>query len=285
MNNAKLVKKIIKNCRKKKFVPTSINEVMFSEVALKKLEFDSKITQLNIIALGSSHGAYGFIPTKFTQNAFNLCSTSQDLYYSFKIYETISKTNNKISKMFLFFSVFSYGFNLQKTTEKEICSFMKYFYNIDLQEKNDSILEEKLSECHTFFKSFEFTIPDTLGYLSPKYYFTGLTQERVHTHLRESLRQPSQMKYLEDMIKLASKNNHEIIIIIPPVRNDYLTQIPPNTFDRLKQLAQLNNLQVFDLFCSNEFIFDDFIDCDHLNLQGATKLSKILSNFLHPFAD
>lgn len=70
---------------------------------------------VDILLLGSSHGAYGLSAKTFTtkdQSCFNLCTDSQDLYRS---YELLIKSINhfkSIKKVILTYSLFSNGYNL-----------------------------------------------------------------------------------------------------------------------------------------------------------------------------
>ncbi|MDA3966818.1 hypothetical protein [Helicobacter sp. WB40] len=98
-----------------------------------KLEYKKYISlmarSLNIqdLALGSSHGNYGYIPNN---NGFNLANTSQDLYTSYSLYLYVQNLP-LLKNIFLFYSIFSPGYNLILSGESHFATIYKLLYNID----------------------------------------------------------------------------------------------------------------------------------------------------------
>ena len=105
------------------------------EMLIKKESFNNIKSNIKTLVLGSSHGGYDFNPL-FLKNSFNMSLPSQDLYYSYHLY----KKNNtkKIKNIILFYSVFSPGFSLIKTSEKQRALLYKLIF------KNNLIIQNKL---------------------------------------------------------------------------------------------------------------------------------------------
>jgi hypothetical protein len=53
----------------------------FNQIAAKKLLFEEKKSETEVLILGSSHGLYGILPEDLCGAAFNLAAVNQSLYY------------------------------------------------------------------------------------------------------------------------------------------------------------------------------------------------------------
>lgn len=253
---------------------------VFNELYIKKNKLD-KINKLEMLALGSSHGAYSFIPEIIQKNSFNLCSTSQDLYYSYQLYKKVSNSHPQLKTIVLFYSVFSSGFEIEKTNERSICSYFMYLYKIESKFKsNDLILKAK--RCKIYRKPQNVFEKIDNGFLYHKNNtLDGFdVNERVNRHLRENKRKNDQITYLIQLINDCNKNEQRLVIVLPPVRKDYKQLVPSNAFDKLFELEKQYHFKFIDFFNSNLFDNNDFFDCDHVNLNGAVKLSNHLKDYL-----
>lgn len=70
---------------------------------------------------------------------------------------------------------------------------------------------------------------------------------------------------------------HDLFVVIPPFRSDYTKLLPPfeEVFAPLLSLTQKDaSIHLLDYFHDTDFADDDFGDTDHLNLQGAKKLTQ-----------
>ena len=99
---------------------------------LKFKSLENKLSGIKNLILGSSHGVYGFLPNN---NEFNLCFPSQDLYYALKLYEKYRFKCHNLRTIYLFYSVFSPGFELAESNEKWRCTWYQMFFNIKSQNK------------------------------------------------------------------------------------------------------------------------------------------------------
>ena len=90
-------------------------------------------------------------------------------------------------------------------------------------------------------------------------------------------------RILSDMVKLLSDNDIKTYFFITPYTDNYLNLIDPRyKEDIVKALSDLPYpVEFFDMNdFSNEFKDEDFLDSDHLNLQGAHKATALLNNFI-----
>lgn len=267
---------------KKIFGAPIVNESLLGEIAFKKQCLEKSVDKIEQISLGSSHGAYSFAPKYFKKMSYNLCSSSQDLYYSYRLYLTLQNAE-KLKTIYLFFSVFSTGLEVIRTSDKEICAYFKYFFNIDYQyPTEDNKFKKNIIACEHFISKNKLTHTNYLGY-KPLFYFYPENYSvnlRAETHLRENQRDNCQFHYLHLLYQSILKNNQKLVIIIPPARKDYREALPEKSilFGRVKKFSNDNKIELIDLYDMELFLESDFGDFDHLNRNGAQKLSLFIND-------
>lgn len=252
------------------------SEDYIEELGSKHKSLHSNAESIKFLALGSSHGAYGFNPD-IDKSFFNLCSTSQDLYYSYNLYEYCCNHLKNLDSVLLFYSVFSPGFELQKTIDSHICAYIKLIFGINYKDEDKQKLKFYLDDAKWVLKKSKQIKDCSQGYTPSFRFLTDYPLEkRISTHLRENKRENQQHDYLEKIIELTRKNEHKLYIIIPPCRSDYRENMPSSDelFKKLHDLTSKTNIKIFNFYKDKEFVWDDFGDFDHLNKMGADKLSK-----------
>ncbi len=197
--------------------------------AAKRMHFMKAAGSLRTLALGSSHGLYGF---HAGAGEFNFCEVSQDLYYSFRLYEKYARTARRLEKVILFFSVFSAGFELEKTEEKERCVFYRTVYGLPYKNRKFMPREErrgKEEQVRSFLKNIPLS-GDPAGNCRYDFFFAPGTDVRARAaaHLKNSRRENDQMLYFKKLCSLARKKGHALCIVIPPARADYKGFLPPS---------------------------------------------------------
>ncbi len=286
------LKKINKNIKKicptklKKFLreiqPQKINIQHAKELFVKKSGFINKIDEIETLVLGSSHGDYGFNPEFFDKIAYNLCYASQDFYYSYKLYQNFYNKIPKTKNILLFYSVFSAGLELDKTTEYPMCSYYKLLFGIPYKTNNKSYTKFERQLNKNNFGHLN-TSAYYLGYNNPQFFFGedyGVIN-RVKTHLRENQRKNNQTEYINKIFELSKQANHDLTVIIPPARNDYKNNLPDSDFlfEELYNISK-NKFNILNFYNDKDFLFDDFGDFDHLNYNGAIKLTQKIREYL-----
>ncbi len=256
-----------------------INKEFINEIILKYNEFQLKKENIDTLILGSSHGAAGFISNQYSANSFNLASASQDLYYSYHLLKYCKNELKNLKNIYLFFSVFSFGFDLQKTIEKQRCAFFKYLFNIPYKYDADIELEVYYKQIKKYYKNFKKYISSN-GYIEQQIFFPSdyPINERAKTHLRENQRENDQMDYLRKIIETCKQDNINLKIIIPPLRNDFYNLLPDENILFAKLYQQDNLPEIFSFWKNEIFKDSDFGDFDHLNYSGARKLTSLIKD-------
>lgn len=248
------------------------------EVLRKKCALDLCKDTVQTLVLGSSHGEYGFIPD---DKSFNLCGASQDLYLSYELYRRCADFP-QLKTVILFYSVFSSGSVVERTMEKERCLYYRKFWGIPYRFHSDADYECKEKSLNAWIEGNNIHIEK--GYRGLGSYDTFMPKgfnlrERVDGHIKNNNRVDNQCVYISHIAEKAERFGHRVIVVIPPVRSDYFSMLPPfnELFERLIKTLQMHqNIQLIS-FIGDSFFFDeDFGDSDHLLPKGAAKLTKAI---------
>lgn len=257
----------------------------YNEIKLKKLAIEENLKTAETIFLGSSHIAYGINPKYVSKNAYNLGSNSQDLFTSYNLFKYYYNILPELKNVIIGYDVFSRGWSLDKTSAKHICSIYNYLYNVDYESKNYE--KNYVSKCIKYEKMKLNNSKNSNGYLYPGAVPMAETKEsRAKGHLREWEREISQIPYLEK-ISLENKKamqpagkKYKISVLILPVRPDLKEILPDSKTLFLNDLEKLD-LNILNFYDDTDFTFDDFGDYDHLNGNGAKKLSSKIKEALN----
>jgi len=255
---------------------------VFSAVLQKKNALSRMKDTVETLVVGSSHGKNGF---HAINNEFNFCITSQDLYTGYEIYKKYADLKN-LKTVILFYSVFSPGFEEEMTNDHIAPVLYKMILNIPYrypERYNYKKIEKKLAKSLSnilFDNTDACSSFDARGNYDYSVFCTNAdAKERADGHLKNNARENRQTKYVAEMQKLAEERGHALVVVIPPARSDYMRYMPPCE-TVFKDLFALKNVRVLNYFGNPDFSDDDFGDTDHLNLQGALKLSGFIRDAL-----
>ena len=251
---------------------------------LKNYEFIKNTEQnINTLILGSSHLERGYLPR---ENEYNLASISQDLYYTNQLYKLYN--NDKIKKIIIAFSVFSPGHSIIKTKRVSMAVKFKVLTGINYQDIN--IAKEKnlveLEKAYKYYCNKKLILDEKYrgGYERSEDYPAGFNdnaEEISAKHLKNNKREISQMHYLEEIFEISKKNNQKVLIIIPPATKKYKDFLPDSDelfaslYHLIEKYEHVNFLNFYD---TNDFTDEYFFDSDHLNYEGACKLTKLINH-------
>ena len=239
--------------------------------------------QIELAVLGSSHAQCGFCET---DKDINLGISSQDLYYSYQLYLKCRLMFLNLKRVVLFYSDFSAG--LEEERSKMISQTLKYNQYFGIPPKNPILYAEKNMDTSLAFapyeiQEFDFNEPYPFPFdAGPQ------TEEdiktRVEKHLKHAARGNNQTAFVEKLIRIAADDGIRLLIVVPPMTEKYLSYVPArlDVFEKLEKLIKRYPGQVLYLNCyrDKDFTAEDFVDSDHLNRQGAQKLTaKIRQKF------
>lgn len=243
--------------------------------------------KIDTLLLGDSHAQFGLIPFVLPAKRFgyNYAFNANSLYETFESLKFAASKCPKLKNVILLCSFYNGGFSLVCGGDAWHCR----------------ILEKKIGMKFDFSlnPSFDYAFYDEIvrmisprsgGFYTQGYDFVGLhtnpsthkTRERVEHHFKIYRKYKNQLSLLDDIISFCEKSNLKLILANAPVRSDYaaiLNELAKGE-DVLADIKQVVAKHGLSLIEPAGFADDEFADADHLNFNGALKLTRQLTEKL-----
>lgn len=263
--------------------------------------------EFEIIATGLSYALYGIVEKEMKKKCVKLTLPSQDLYYDYAILRSIIPTaKGKIKYCILGISYYSFDLDLRYTEPFRIWEtyypILKDSHSLDVPQDYSfdykgniidrlvSLWREAILDTTPDFKEGSwnkggFFIDGSIESMSEESRIKN-AKERVSSH--NKLNYPITRKENEGIfsksLELLISNGIKPIIVVFPATKYYSDNFNTDTIDKfyyiINELKKIYDFQLIDMFKSEEFNLSDFLDWDHLNKQGATKMTKCLNDLV-----
>jgi hypothetical protein len=113
----------------------------------------------------------------------------------------------------------------------------------------------------------------------------GKERAGFHNKLNYPSSRLENKEILSNILKILQNNGVKPIVTIFPTTKYYYENFSSETkntfYSIINELSKEHNFQVIDLFTSDKFEDTDFVDWDHLNKQGASKMTKMLNKMIN----
>ncbi|RCW27023.1 hypothetical protein [Marinilabilia salmonicolor] len=269
-----------------------------------KAQFLSNNKDIEVLILGSSHTYRGLNPEFFNIETYNVAFPSQLLEHDAFILKKYINDAKKLKYVILPISYFT----LFKDMEDGIESWReKYYYlyfgypklvNIKnaleiLSPSSKPLLNKfkvisgleppsKVGHLQNGFGSF----PDNLK--TESFDITGRKAAIRHTP-KDFKKFPQKKNQLEKLIEITTEKNIQLFLLTTPKMKQYRKHLSSEVLNKIDSLClgfaiENENTHYINLRESNLFDDNDFYDSDHLNPEGAKKLSFYLSGKLDSIA-
>ncbi len=261
--------------------------VYFDSVWHKHKGLQESADKIDTLFLGDSHAQFGLIPFILPAGRFgyNYAFNANSLYETFESLKFAASKCKNLKTVVLLCSFYNGGFSLIKGGDAWHCR----------------ILEKKIGMNFDFSlnPSFDFAFYDgIIEKLSPRsgrvfcqgYDFVGQhinpstqkTRERVEHHFKIYRKYKNQLSLLDDIISFCEQSGLKLILANAPVRSDYAAVLNElaegeDILADMKQVAAKHGLSLIE---PAGFTDDEFADSDHLNFNGALKLTRQLTEKL-----
>ena len=274
---------------------------------------------VEVIFLGNSHANYGIDPSAFRNfKTYNLANVSQLIYFDRRLLEKV--LNEKVSNLkYVFISIDYHSFYSSDQGMRNVWTYYAYGIKYKNQSytkailspflwgytpkvsisliKKDIIRQIKYGEISNNFDVEEgVNIQDSLwnGFLG----FTGqdeslFNEEKFKARVKEFEEKrvaSERQEIIEDLIsfiKYLKKNEIEPILFSAPTYSEYNQYLDRVTINQNKditnKICEEFNIQYWDYMEDGRFNKSDFFNPDHLNKNGAKKLSLMLNDRLSEF--
>lgn len=256
--------------------------------------------RVEYLIMGSSHTYYGFMPSEFFPNSFNLANVSQNSDYDLLLLKKYLPLCKKLHTIIVPVSYFTFFDKLfEEGSEWHYAINYKLYMDID-RHSNLSKYNFELSNCAvysgkllSFIKGKELPMCDSLGFGLGYTLDTKAdswkydAQYIVERHTADNW--DSFDKNYNNMCNLAqfcNENNLRMIIVTTPTAQVYHSQLNKaqleKTYSAVNSICSKYNLLYYDYLSDSRFNDDDFRDGDHLSDIGAKKFTTILKEELAP---
>jgi hypothetical protein len=272
-----------------------------NEYRLKNDYLDKESDNIEILFLGASETACGFNPFYTKKNSFNCGHPGQSIDYS---YEILKKYENHWSNLkyivlattypTLFYRmensreswrVKNYNIYYKISTSKHLRSYAEIF-NGQLLDQFFRLYKyyiKNINEINCSDKGWNISsasLPiDSLG-------ISGKEAAKRHSVPREQQCFAEMKTVLDSIIVFSKRNGSNIIFCTPPVYKSYSQNLLnkyqlDSTINTIHKIVKENrNCTYLNLFEDTRFRDEDFLDGDHLNDNGATKLTLIIDSLM-----
>lgn len=262
-------------------------DAYFANLEAKRDAFMDGRDEIDTVIVGSSHGEYGLDP-EHIDGSFNLCTASQDIRQSASMYAWATRRNRQLRRVIVFYSLFSYGFDCSRSSDHARCVFLRRAFGVRWDEDLDDLLWS--IDLNARWPHQPLLPPAVLdrGFIrsNARDFFSEAPDalaRRVSRHVAMSEVQhqrADQLPHLAAIITLAKRRGDEVVVVVPPMRSDYLAALPhgASLFDKLRALCARGRVQLVEAFADPAFAWEDFGDPDHLYPagEGPKKLADLV---------
>jgi hypothetical protein len=250
---------------------------------------------IQVLILGNSHAGNDCNPKYFSTPAFNMAFAWQNFYYDEKILE--KELDNLPNLKYVILDVSYQSF--YNSTASVRSYFYKYYYDIDPFQKV-SYWKENLSHFLFLYEPVTaFQVMFTKNKKMSNGFETEDTTIRAYLNDNAGKMKVELWKDWCDHSGTAFEANKAILmniigmlqrkgimpVLVSPILSSYCIKyldkdISEKNLQLINQLVGQYHVPYFDLQSIDGFPDDDFLDMDHLNLNGSIKFTKILDSLI-----
>jgi len=263
----------------------------------KRNVFNENATKVETVFLGSSQALYGVKPEMLPNNTINLANLNQDLYYDHQWLMQYIDSMPRVKTIFLTFTYFTLGYELQTTKENWRTFFYQRYWNLkgsndDFNIRNYSCLALYGPRISLSFALHGFTDPnnqifsalghqslDSTRFLKSSPQLGKQAVAYHHGFFRQGAMEDNKIRIFE-MAELCRERGVNFVILQTPLHYTYRNNCAPwilaYNSKFLSGLKERQKAIILDFSSSKEFSDSCFFDEFHLNAKGATKLTSLI---------
>ncbi|HMJ69481.1 MAG TPA: hypothetical protein VK508_11315 [Cyclobacteriaceae bacterium] len=264
----------------------------------KRNYLDKNSRQIEVLFLGSSHAFYGIDPLFLETRAFNAAYVSQTLHYDFEILKKYEGRWDRFRYVVLAVDYFSLYNNLHESVESWRVKNYNIYWGIndsyriadhlELFANKPSVSVDRLTGYYSGHKSAITTSelgrgPKRSSLSNEAFLTAGAAAAKRHTYNLEHF--DENVAVLEEIIDFAKANDAKVLLYTSPADPTYYRNLERRQQTRnssvLHEMDSVNEHVQYVNFLENPaFTRDDFWDPDHLNENGARKLTIMIGNLI-----
>jgi len=276
-----------------------ISEILLRDIpndyTLKSEYLNKNCSEIETLILGNSHAYRGFNPKYFSDQTFNAANVSQSMEYDFMIFQKYQKEFQNLKNIVLTISYNSY-FNKLKMggSSWRVKNYNLYFgFNPFMDfELSSNNLKYNLDRLIKFYLSHKSSIKcDAQGYapfqgtIEDEKFEESCVDASQRHHKKNDLYLQENISYIGDIADFCVKENINLILITPPMSECYKSKLKESQITEMTRLSDSiasihKTCKYLNMMDDVEFNRNDFHNADHMNDNGASKLSLKVNKFL-----
>ncbi len=266
----------------------------------KKQLLEAKASEIETLILGSSHTYLGINPEYLENEAFNLASTAQTLYFDKFLVEKYLDQLPQLKRVIVPVSYSSLGTESYLNPGDYNRSYhFAHFYGsqafVGMLELRRLSLVSLFSIKKAVDRSIDYyTGQDSLVEFAPNGWYptdvqrdlkqNGIDAGTFHDAYYDSSLFGTNLGYLEDMLARCRERQVEVIFLSMPMHPHYLKVVKQARYEamvtKMDSFAAAQAVTYLNFTEDSRFADADFFDSNHLRTQGAEKFTKMLTDSL-----
>ena len=258
--------------------------IYFDSVWHKHTGLLENADKIDTLILGDSHAQFGIVPFLMGTGAYNYAFNANSLYETFESLKFAAGHLKNLKTVVLMCAFYNGGFSLIRGSEAWHCRILAkkigMNYDFSLNPGYDFDLYDKIIEK---------IVPDPDKICCQGYDFVGQrinrstkkTQKRALHHYKIYQKYDNQWPILEEICRFCASAGIRLVVLDAPARSDYMAVLRDASQGAdlsadMKQILKRHGVLFINM--SDGFDDEDFADADHLNFNGAVKLTRRLMN-------
>jgi hypothetical protein len=269
-----------------------------NDYSYKKNYLDENSNSIEVLFLGSSHTYFGVNPQYIQENSFNASHVAQTIDYDYNIIKKYASNWRQLKLIAIPIDYSTLFSSVTNGSQSWRVKNYNIYYDIKLTEiisDNFEILNTKPNLIFKrlyiyYFKNNPEISCSKLGHSSTKKQNDNLEEEGLvaakrHTHIdKKELKKNTAI--LKRIIAFGNKHNIQVLLYTTPAYNTYVKNLNQLQLDITNETIQQiirneKNCFYYDFLEDSNFIASDYMDSDHLNENGAKKLSTKLNKIIN----
>jgi DltD protein len=262
----------------------------------KREYLERSIERTQVLVLGSSHAYYGVKARMLGAPAFNAAYVAQDVYYDSRIVLKYLPRARNLRLVIVTVSYFTFETRLEDYSEGWRASYYYRYWGIPRADGGFKIEDYSLVALYGipqtrafWLNGFAAESRDQMDEDGSKADFLGPDPAveaggRISAKLQDDISNPKyvadNVRYLEEMLDALKAKGVDVVFVTTPGVRSYYEALRPDLYgvmqEKVQYLCQKYGLSYYNYLKDPRFTDDDFTDSNHLNTQGAEKLSRIL---------
>jgi hypothetical protein len=268
----------------------------------KNEQISTEYNDVNMLVFGDSHSFYGINPEWLSIKTFNLANISQTIYFDQLLFE--KHVQHLPELKYIVLPIEYTTLSQADNTQEDI--WRKYFYRTQMDldvplidwynpKKYSLALTQKFNKTWKYYQDYKTegtligcdengwgnTYLATVDSLELKTIAKNISRK----HEDGSMDFKLNVERIQEIIDVCKERNIEVIIVNMPVTTEYLKLLNPEKLKKIEatcdSLEKENpNVMRINFLRDPRFNISDFQDADHLNAEGAKKLTLLIDAYL-----